>query len=108
MRPESYDGPEFEPYGNKLQIVCDEKEEQSAGGIFIPGQSQEAPCTGTVIACGLGTINMMAPTNERIPTLSKPGDRIVFYRHAVHKIKIKGEEISIISESDVEGRLSSE
>lgn len=83
------------------RVVVRRKEEQakSAGGILLPGSAQEKPNEGEVVAVGTGRV---LDNGEVRPVDVKVGDTIVFGKYAgSDTIEYKGEELIILSESDI-------
>jgi len=77
-------------------------EEKTAGGILIPDTAKEKPQEGEVIAVGSGTLN---DKGELRPLDVKPGDRILFGKWSGTEVKLGGEELLIMKESDIMGIL---
>ena len=77
-------------------------EEKTAGGILIPDTAKEKPQEGEVIAVGSGTLN---DKGELRPLDVKPGDRILFGKWSGTEVKLGGEELLIMKETDVMGVL---
>ncbi|URQ73816.1 co-chaperone GroES [SAR86 cluster bacterium] len=94
----------FNPLGDKLLVRRGEEEETSAGGIVLPGSAAEKPSQGEVLAVGPGRTLDNGEVSE-IPV--KVGDIIVFGQYAgSNTIKVDGEELLILSESDLLGTVS--
>ena len=94
----------FNPLGDKLLVRRSEEEETSAGGIVLPGSAAEKPSQGEVMAIGPGRI---LDSGEKVDIPVKVGDTIVFGQYAgSNTIKIDGEELLILSESDILGTVS--
>ena len=94
----------FNPLGDKLRVRRGEEEETSAGGIVLPGSAAEKPSQGEVLAVGPGRTLDNGEVSE-IPV--KVGDIIVFGQYAgSNTIKVDGEELLILSESDLLGTVS--
>lgn len=92
----------FRPLHDRVLVRRIEGEEKSAGGIIIPDTAQEKPSEGKIIAVGSGVRN----ENGEIVALDvKAGDRILFGKWSGTEIKIDGEELLIMKESDVMGVL---
>ena len=72
--------------------------EEKRGSIIIPDSAKEKPQRGTVIAAGSGTIR---DDGTRVPLDVKPGDLILFGKYASQDIKLDGEELLIMQETDV-------
>jgi chaperonin GroES len=75
-------------------------EEEAAGGIIIPGTAKEKPQEGEVIAVGPGILN---DKGEFRAFDLKAGDRILFGKWSGTEVKLSGEELLIIKESDIMG-----
>ena len=75
-------------------------EEKTAGGILIPDTAKEKPQEGEVIAVGSGTLN---DKGELRPLDVKPGDRILFGKWSGTEVKLEGEDLLIMKESDIMG-----
>jgi chaperonin GroES len=78
-----------------------DQEERTAGGIIIPDTAKEKPMEGEVIAVGPGTYN--EKTGEIRPLDVKAGDRVLFGKWSGTEVKIDGEELLIMKESDILG-----
>ncbi len=78
------------------------EEEKTAGGIVLPGNAKEKPSQGEVIAVGNGRI---LENGETRSLAVKVGDTVVFGQYAGNTVKIDGEELLIMSESDIYGVL---
>jgi chaperonin GroES len=76
------------------------EEEKTKGGIIIPDTAQEKPQEGEVIGVGPGARD---EDGERIPLDVKVGDRILFGKWSGTEVKIDGEELLIMKESDIMG-----
>jgi chaperonin GroES len=77
-----------------------DQEEKSAGGIIIPDTAQEKPMEGEIVAAGNGTIR---DDGTLVPLDVKAGDRILFGKWSGTEVKIDGEELLIMKESDLLG-----
>ena len=94
----------FNPLGDKLLVRRGEEEETSAGGIVLPGSAAEKPSQGEVLAVGPGRT---LDNGEDSEIQVKVGDTIVFGQYAgSNTIKVDGEELLILSESDLLGTVS--
>lgn len=87
------------PLHDKILIERDEAETQTASGIFLPESGKERPKTGTIVAVGDGKIN--TDTGDRIPLSVKAGDRVIFASYAGTEVKLDGDELLIMDESEV-------
>lgn len=89
------------PLHDKIIVRRDEAESQTASGIFLPESSKDKPKTGVVEAVGNGELN--TETGTRTPLSVKPGDRVIFNSYAGTEVKLDGEPLLIMSESEVLG-----
>ncbi|MEO0607640.1 MAG: co-chaperone GroES [Pseudomonadota bacterium] len=90
----------FRPLGDRVLVRRVEEATQTAGGIIIPDTATEKPQEGEVLAVGNGAIG---DDNERVPLDVKPGDKILFGKWGGTEVKIDGEDLLIMKESDVMG-----
>ncbi|MCW4153362.1 co-chaperone GroES [Halomonas sp. 18H] len=87
------------PLHDRVVIRRVEEEQKTAGGIVLPGSAQEKPTRGEVLAIGNGRI---LDSGETRPLDVKVGDTVIFKDgFGVEKQKVDGEEVLIMSESDV-------
>jgi chaperonin GroES len=77
-----------------------EAEEKTAGGIIIPDTAKEKPMEGEVIAVGAGARD---EAGKLVPLDVKAGDRILFGKWSGTEVKLDGEELLIMKESDIMG-----
>ena len=92
----------FRPLHDRVVIRRLSAEEKTSGGIIIPDTAQEKPMEGEVIAVGPGARNEQG----QIVTLDvKAGDRILFGKWSGTEVKIDGDDLLIMKESDVLGVL---
>ena len=88
------------PLQDRVLIRRVEPETKSAGGIFIPDTAQEKPMEGAVVAVGPG----VRDEDGKLHALDvKVGDRVLFGKWSGTEIKIDGEELVIMKESDIMG-----
>jgi chaperonin GroES len=92
----------FRPLHDRVLVRRIEAEEKTRGGIIIPDTAKEKPQEGEVIAVGAGTIN---EKGEVRPLDVKAGDRILFGKWSGTEVKLDGEELLIMKESDIMGIL---
>ena len=90
----------FRPLQYRGLVRRVEAEEKTAGGIIIPDSAKEKPAEGEVIAVGEGTRD---DDGERIPLDVKVGDRVLFGKWSGTEVKIDGEDLIIMKESDILG-----
>lgn len=89
------------PLHDRIVVRRTEEEQKTAGGILLPGSAQEKPQQGEVIAVGNGQI-----TDNGVRSLDvKVGDKVLFGQYAGQTVKVDGEELLIMKESDVLGVL---
>ena len=94
----------FNPLGDKLLVRRSEEEETTAGGIVLPGSAAEKPSQGEVLAIGPGRV---LDSGEKVEVPVSVGDTVVFGQDAgSNTIKVDGEELLILSESDLLGTVS--
>ena len=90
----------FRPLHDRLLVRRVSAEDKTKGGIIIPDTAQEKPMEGEIIAVGDGTRN---DNGKLVPPDVKPGDRVLFGKWSGTEIKIDGEDLLILKESDVMG-----
>ena len=93
----------FRPLHDRVVIRRLTPEEKTAGGIIIPDTVQEKPMEGEVIAAGPGARNEQG---QIVALDVKAGDRILFGKWSGTEVKIDGEELLIMKESDIMGVMS--
>jgi chaperonin GroES len=90
----------FRPLHDRVVIRRVTAEEKTLGGIIIPDTAQEKPMEGEVIAAGPGARN---EAGQIVALEVKAGDRILFGKWSGTEVKIDGEELLIMKESDIMG-----
>jgi chaperonin GroES len=90
----------FRPLHDRVVIRRVEADEKSAGGIIIPDTAQEKPMQGEVVAVGPGARD---EKGARIVLDVKAGERVLFGKWAGTEVRIDGEELLILKESDIMG-----
>ena len=90
----------FRPLHDRVVVKRIEQEEKTKGGIIIPDTAKEKPQEGEVIAVGPGGRN---EEGELVPLDVKAGDRVLFGKWSGTEVKIDGEELLIMKESDLLG-----
>ena len=90
----------FRPLHDRVVVRRIEAEEKSAGGIIIPDTAKEKPSQGEIVAVGPGGRD---DTGKLIPIDLKEGDRVLFGKWSGTEVKIDGEELLIMKESDIMG-----
>ncbi len=93
----------FRPLHDRVLVRRIEADQKTAGGIIIPDSAQEKPSEGEVVAIGEGARN---DNGERVELDVKAGDRILFGKWSGTEVKIDGEELLIMKESDIMGIVS--
>ncbi|MGH7039666.1 MAG: co-chaperone GroES [Stellaceae bacterium] len=92
----------FRPLHDRVLIRRVEQEEKTAGGIIIPDTAKEKPMEGEVIAAGPGA---RGEDGKLQPLDVKAGDRVLFGKWSGTEVKLDGEELIIMKESDIMGVL---
>jgi chaperonin GroES len=95
----------FRPLHDRILVRRIEAEEKTAGGIIIPDTAKEKPQEGEVIAAGPGARD---ESGKLVPLDVKAGDRILFGKWSGTEIKLRGEDLLIMKESDVMGVIEPE
>jgi chaperonin GroES len=90
----------FRPLHDRVLVRRLDAEEKTAGGIIIPDTAKEKPQQGEIIAAGPGARNEQG---QLVPLDVKPGDRVLFAKWSGTEVKIDGEELLIMKESDLLG-----
>lgn len=90
----------FRPLHDRVLIKRIESEEKTASGIIIPDSAQEKPIQGEVIAIGSGS---RTEQGQIIPMDVKIGDRVIFGKWSGTEVKVNGEELLVMKESDIMG-----
>ena len=90
----------FRPLHDRVVVRRIEAEAKSAGGIIIPDTAKEKPQEGEIIAVGPGARD---EAGKLVPLDVKAGDRILFGKWSGTEVKIDGEDLLIMKESDVMG-----
>ena len=92
----------FKPLHDRVVVKRVEEEQKSKGGIIIPDTAQEKPMQGEVLAVGPGA---RSDKGELVAPDVKPGDRVLFGKWSGTEVKLDGEELLIMKESDIMGVL---
>ena len=93
----------FRPLGDRVLVKRVEEESKTKGGIIIPDTAKEKPQEGEVIAVGPGARD---ESGKLVELDVKVGDRILFGKWSGSEVKIDGQDLIIMKESDVLGVLS--
>jgi len=92
----------FKPLHDRVLVRRLEQESKSAGGIIIPDTAQEKPMQGEVLAVGDG---LRDDSGKISPLAVKAGDKILFGKWSGTEVRMDGEELLIMKESDIFGIL---
>ena len=92
----------FRPLHDRVVVRRVESEEKTKGGIIIPDTAKEKPQEGEIIAVGSG---IRDESGKLVPLDVKAGDRVLFGKWSGTEIKLDGEDLLIMKESDVMGVL---
>ena len=90
----------FRPLHDRIVVRRIDADHKTAGGIIIPDTAQEKPQEGEIVSVGPGARN---DRGELVPTELKAGDRVLFGKWSGTEVKIDGEDLLIMKESDVMG-----
>ena len=92
----------FRPLGDRVLVKRVEEESKTKGGIIIPDTAKEKPQEGEVLAVGPGSRD---DSGKRVDLDVKVGDRILFGKWSGTEVKLEGEDLIIMKESDILGVL---
>lgn len=90
------------PLQDRVVVKRQEEETTSAGGIVLPGSAAEKPAQGEVVAVGPGRL---LENGEVRPIDLKVGDKVIFGKYASNTVKVSGDELLILNESEIFGVL---
>lgn len=90
----------FRPLHDRVLVRRVETEEKTAGGIIIPDTAQEKPSEGVIVAAGSG---VRRDDGSVVALELKEGDRVLFGKWGGTEVKIDGEDLLIMKESDILG-----
>jgi chaperonin GroES len=93
----------FRPLHDRVLVRRIEADEKTAGGIIIPDTAKEKPQEGEVVSVGEGARD---EDGDRIPLDVKAGDRILFGKWSGTEVKVDGEDLLIMKESDILGIIA--
>jgi chaperonin GroES len=93
----------FRPLHDRVVVRRVDAEEKTKGGIIIPDTAKEKPMEGEVIAAGPGARN---EAGALVPLDVKAGDRILFGKWSGTEVKLDGEDLLIMKESDIMGIIT--
>ena len=93
----------FRPLHDRVLVRRIEAEEKTAGGIIIPDSAKEKPSEGEIVSVGTGT----RADDGKVTTLDvKAGDRVLFGKWSGTEVKLEGEDLIIMKESDLMGIIA--
>ncbi|MAB13588.1 co-chaperone GroES [Parvibaculum sp.] len=92
----------FRPLHDRVVVRRVEEEAKTAGGIIIPETAQEKPSQGEIVAVGQGA---RGEDGKIVPLDVKVGDRVIFGKWSGTEVKIDGQDLLIMKETDVMGVL---
>jgi chaperonin GroES len=90
----------FRPLSDRVVVRRVKEEEKTSGGIIIPDTAQEKPQEGEIVAVGPGALD---DNGKRVIPEVKAGDIVLFGKWSGTEVKIDGEELLIMKESDING-----
>ncbi len=92
----------FRPLHDRVLVRRVEAEEKTAGGIIIPDSAKEKPAEGEIVAAGNGAV-----IDGKVQALDvKVGDRVLFGKWSGTEVKVDGEDLLIMKESDILGVIA--
>jgi chaperonin GroES len=95
----------LKPLGDRLIVRAIEEEGTTASGIVLPDTAKEKPQKGTVLAVGDGKLS--EETGKRIPLDVSEGDEVLYSKYGGTEIKVDGEDLLVLRESDVLAKVPS-
>ena len=90
----------FTPLHDRVLVRRIEGDEKTAGGLIIPESAKEKPAEGEIVSCGAGA---RKDSGELIAMDVKAGDKVLFGKWSGTEVKIDGEDLLIMKESDILG-----
>ena len=90
----------FRPLHDRVVVRRIDAEEKTSGGIIIPDTAKEKPMEGEIVAVGPGARNEQG---QLVPPDVKAGDRVLFGKWSGTEVRIEGEELLIMKETDIMG-----
>jgi chaperonin GroES len=94
----------LKPLGDRLIVRAIEEEETTASGLVLPDTAKEKPQKGKILAAGDGRLD---DDGKRIPLDVKKGDEVLYSKYGGTEIKVDGEDLLVLRESDVLARVES-
>ncbi len=93
----------FRPLHDRVLVRRIEAEEKTAGGIIIPDSAKEKPAEGEIVSVGSGT---RCDDGKITPLDVKAGDKVLFGKWSGTEVKLDGEDLLIMKESDILGIIA--
>ncbi len=90
----------FRPLHDRVLVRRVQQDEKTAGGIILPDAAQEKPSEGVVVSTGNGTKN---EDGTVVPLDVKAGDQVLFGKWSGNEVKVDGEDLIIMKETDILG-----
>jgi len=90
------------PLDDRVVVKPMDAEETTPGGIVLPDTAQEKPLTGKIVAAGPGKL---MDNGDRAGLSVKVGDQVMYGKYSGTEIKVDGDELKILRESDILGKL---
>src|SRR5260221_9434095 len=97
-KPKSSASTKVQPLADRLVVRPNEREEMTVSGIVLPDTAKEKPQEGTVVAIGPGRLN---DKGARVALEVSVGDTVLYAKYAGTEVKVDGEDLLILKESDV-------
>ena len=97
-RPKAGGATKVQPLADRVVVRANEREEMTLSGIVLPDTAKEKPQEGTVVAVGPGRLNEQG---KRVAPEVKTGDTVLYAKYAGTEVKIDGEDLLILKETDV-------
>jgi len=95
----------LKPLGDRLIVQAVEEEETTQSGIVLPDPAKEKPQKGKVLAVGDGKVS--EETGKRVPLDVSEGDEVLYSKYGGTEIKVEGEDLLVLRESDVLAKVES-
>jgi chaperonin GroES len=93
----------LKPLGDRLIVQAIEEEQTTASGLVLPDTAKEKPQKGKIVAIGDGKLD---ENGKRIPLEVKEGDEVLYSKYGGTEIKIDGEDLLVLRESDVLAKVA--
>jgi chaperonin GroES len=92
----------LKPLGDRVIVRTVDQEDVTASGIVLPDTAQEKPQRGVIVAVGDGRV----VDGERIPLDVSDGDEVIYSKYGGTEVRLEGEDVLILSESDILARVA--